>query len=357
MKDCYKILGIRESATEEEIRKRWIELAKHYHPDSCESTKDVEKIKEINEAYQVLKHSSTRLQYDLERTYGKKKKGFHLRRFFFVIAILTVFLAVGTIVLKRDRVPFPSKPHIRKEINQRKLTNPADEKKQVNQANQKSAQKPATLIPASEAETSAGAPKIVRKELSRLHPKAIPETFAEEVTKVVPASSEHSMALPAAAQTESVDKASSQAVLKSETLEKIKKTVSTLRVLRTDRIEPKESAPEHHETENTTQATTTTPNPKVGIEVQTVHVEPVGSSATEQEVQEFLANYVDRYTRKDIEGFLSFFSSEAIQNNRDGFRKIRKSYTDFFRESLNLAYRLTSEDRDFRKWRPSRELL
>jgi len=366
MKNYYKILGIRESATEEEIRKQWIELAKHYHPDSGQSPRAGEKIKEINEAYQVLKYPSTRLQYDLERTYGKKKRGFHLKKFFFVISILTVFLAVGIISLKRDPVPSSSKPDIRKEINQGKPTNPLDEKKQINQADHKSAQKPATRNLASEVEASAEALKVDSKELSKLPPNDIREAVTEEVTKVVPARTESSVAFPEVTQMESVDKTSSQAVLKSETSEEIRKTVqdetimpslpkieraekakqsgektetiSTLRVLRTDQIEPKDSAPKHPETENAGQATT--PTPTVGIEVRTVHVNSVGSSTTEEEVGEFLAAYIDRYTRKDIEGFLSFFSSKAIQNNKDGFKKIRKIYTDFFRESLNLAYRL-----------------
>ena len=74
MKDLYKILGVKENASEEEIRERWIELTKHYHPDRGVDIASEEKIREINEAYQVLKHSSTRVEYDLNRTYGPQKR-------------------------------------------------------------------------------------------------------------------------------------------------------------------------------------------------------------------------------------------------------------------------------------------
>jgi len=33
MKNYYEILGIKKSASDEEIRLRWVELMKQYHPD------------------------------------------------------------------------------------------------------------------------------------------------------------------------------------------------------------------------------------------------------------------------------------------------------------------------------------
>jgi ketosteroid isomerase-like protein len=62
--------------------------------------------------------------------------------------------------------------------------------------------------------------------------------------------------------------------------------------------------------------------------------------ATEEEVRQFFADYVERYNQKDIDGFLSLFSSEAIQNRRDGFNEIRSIYSDFFDKSRKLRYRL-----------------
>ncbi len=71
MKDYYEILGLDEDASQEEIRERWLELSKLYHPDVLKSSEADERIKEINEAYQVLKDYSSRLEYDLKRALQK----------------------------------------------------------------------------------------------------------------------------------------------------------------------------------------------------------------------------------------------------------------------------------------------
>ena len=62
--------------------------------------------------------------------------------------------------------------------------------------------------------------------------------------------------------------------------------------------------------------------------------------ATEEEVRQFIANYMERYNQKDIDGFLSLFSPKAIQNQRDGFDEIRKIYSNFFDESQELRYHM-----------------
>ena len=62
--------------------------------------------------------------------------------------------------------------------------------------------------------------------------------------------------------------------------------------------------------------------------------------ATEEEVRQFFADYVERYNQKDIDGFLSLFSPKAIQNERDGFNEIRRVYADFFDKSRKLSYHL-----------------
>jgi hypothetical protein len=53
--DYQKILGVRKGATEEEIRKAYLELARKYHPDKNPGNKIAEeKFKEINNAYNVF---------------------------------------------------------------------------------------------------------------------------------------------------------------------------------------------------------------------------------------------------------------------------------------------------------------
>ena len=54
----YEVLGVRETASDEEIRKAYLELVKKYHPDrfTDESAKELanEKLTRINEAYDML---------------------------------------------------------------------------------------------------------------------------------------------------------------------------------------------------------------------------------------------------------------------------------------------------------------
>lgn len=54
----YKVLGVSENASQEEIRKAYLALVKKYHPDKYtdEGMKELanEKLKEINQAYEIL---------------------------------------------------------------------------------------------------------------------------------------------------------------------------------------------------------------------------------------------------------------------------------------------------------------
>src|ERR1700729_2616191 len=64
-KDYYEILGVKKSASAEEIRKAFRKLARKHHPDVNPGDKSAEeKFKEINEAYQVLSDSEKRKRYD-----------------------------------------------------------------------------------------------------------------------------------------------------------------------------------------------------------------------------------------------------------------------------------------------------
>jgi molecular chaperone DnaJ len=61
-KDYYQILGVSRSASAEDIKKAYYKLAHQYHPDK--NGGDEKKMKEINEAYQVLSDKEKRSQYD-----------------------------------------------------------------------------------------------------------------------------------------------------------------------------------------------------------------------------------------------------------------------------------------------------
>ena len=78
-KNYYKILEISENASPEIVKKAYTTLAKKYHPDLQEGTlkqEYEEKLKLINEAYEVLSNEEKKKEYDLlllQDTIGKEK--------------------------------------------------------------------------------------------------------------------------------------------------------------------------------------------------------------------------------------------------------------------------------------------
>ncbi|MDT8324159.1 MAG: DnaJ domain-containing protein, partial [Bacteroidota bacterium] len=70
-KNYYEILGVKENASSEEIKKAYRRLAKEYHPDRHQGDAQAEaKFKEIGEAYDVLKDAGRRRKYDELRRYS-----------------------------------------------------------------------------------------------------------------------------------------------------------------------------------------------------------------------------------------------------------------------------------------------
>lgn len=98
-RDYYRILGVKPNASREEIRTRWIELNRRLHPDRGRQREaGAQKLKAVNEAYAILRHSSTRVRYDLKRAYERKKRRRSRRKemlrlgFLAVLVVLEVFL-------------------------------------------------------------------------------------------------------------------------------------------------------------------------------------------------------------------------------------------------------------------------
>ncbi|MFA5629240.1 MAG: DnaJ domain-containing protein [Dehalococcoidales bacterium] len=78
MKDYYKILGIPETADQQQIKSAFRKLAFQYHPDKNPGNeKEAEaKFKEINEAFAVLGDENKRRQYDAAKSGGFAGSGY-----------------------------------------------------------------------------------------------------------------------------------------------------------------------------------------------------------------------------------------------------------------------------------------
>ena len=63
-RDYYEVLGVPRSASADDIKNAFRNLARKYHPDVNKAEDAEEKFKEINEAYGVLSDPERRAAYD-----------------------------------------------------------------------------------------------------------------------------------------------------------------------------------------------------------------------------------------------------------------------------------------------------
>ena len=69
--DFYKTLGVKEDASDSDIKKAYRKLSRKYHPDLNPGNETAEKkFKEVSEAYDVLSDKKQREEYDQIRKYG-----------------------------------------------------------------------------------------------------------------------------------------------------------------------------------------------------------------------------------------------------------------------------------------------
>ena len=68
-KDFYKVLGVSKTASADEIKKKYRQLARDLHPDQNkgDSAKE-ERFKEVSEAYDILSDAKKRAEYDEARS-------------------------------------------------------------------------------------------------------------------------------------------------------------------------------------------------------------------------------------------------------------------------------------------------
>jgi DnaJ-class molecular chaperone len=97
VKDYYQLMGLSREATGEEVRKAYRKLVMEHHPDRNRNDPDCEgRMKEINEAYQVLGDEEKRRQYDLLRQHSFNRHMYYQEDLADdLVEILRAFAGVG----------------------------------------------------------------------------------------------------------------------------------------------------------------------------------------------------------------------------------------------------------------------
>jgi curved DNA-binding protein CbpA len=317
MKDYYQILGVEEEASGEEIQARWAELVADHHLDLERIEGENGRISEIIEAYEILGNESARVEYDLERDLkrsvikrarSRKERRINIPKVILSVGILFFSFIVGLIIFRWSHLAINPKSKAHYEID--KILE----------------EKTASQSPPAKIESKVIEEKEVPKEIKK-------EVIPQERKKIVSVSPQRSpekilpkSEVPVKAEEEvlakeeprPVEEPGPQVLAKSEAPVRVEKEV------------PKE-VPREIPKEPT--GVTLHPGEKLAVTL----LLPL---ANEEEVKQFFSRYIDRYDQKDIDGFVSFFSSKAVQNQKEGLKEIRNIYTKFFDESRQLRYDL-----------------
>jgi len=382
MKDYYQTLGVDEEASGEEIEARWAELMKQYRSRLHEREGEAaEKIKEIKEAYEVLRDPLKRKEYDfekllkrsiLEKMHQRRKERYDRKKRLIIRAGVVVLLLVGGFfvfkmaqltlqqkpvpetpapVAEAERVTSPSKPvpgEISKVSDQKSSQTVPEQIVKSQEATSPVAKLPKKELEPKEkiAKETLKIEKPIFEEMPKKEVSKSPKPISEERPKVEepkPVSTERQPAVGYVPVSERAKKPEVAIVNEKEkpkgTPKEVPKEVSQPLPKEEPKTIPQEPPVPQPSAAKQTKPVERVPSPKPVAPVAAIPP-MLHPFVKENEIRQFLAKYADRYTQRDIEGFLSFFSPMAIQNQKDGIEAIRKIYSRQFELYERLKYQL-----------------
>jgi hypothetical protein len=314
MKDYYKILGVKETASMDEIRERWVELVREFHPDQGKemAPENEEKVKDINEAYQVLKHSSTRVEYDLEKAFERRKERFSFKKLVLAVSAAIVLVIGGIIYFDRSDESSTSGP----------IVASTDSPGLAAQSGPPQQDAPGEAVPPlAKAEALPEPERVAPPGQNKNLPDKTGEVTRSQLGEA-PKTDPRQSSQPTHPQGRKASLSESRQVPQE-----------------TD----KGVAPEAPQ-KTTDKAVPTGERNVAAVPPSAVtrDVTPVSISAAfiaeEGEIRQFLAEYKERYTQRDQAGFLQLFSPRAVQNHTQNMDDIRTIYRTFFEQSKDLQY-------------------
>lgn len=327
MKDYYKILGVKRNASEEEIREHWVKLVRKHHPDQqMKGVTEDKRIKEINEAYDTLKYSSTRVKYDLKMAYDRQGRRFHTKKVILPASILIIFVVVGLSFFKKSQVAMNPKEIERVQETKPAAIEPLIAFPSVAEGKLNSDEKPSKTL---KSEMPVKVKKNVRKEMSQVVVQENASIVSKEVLKV----EETRVAIQEPSVVRAHTVVQSETPVDSSSYAAAGKQFEN-EIYQRDQIDQKDQIDQRDQINERD-----VPFP-IKVELQAVQFKPPSLIATEEDVRKFFANYIKRYNQKDLDGFLSLFSPKAVQNRQDGLERIRKIYANFFNQSQEIDYHM-----------------
>lgn len=364
MIEYYKIFGLEEGASLEEVAARYIELKKQLISAAEKRQKMDITFEEINEAYRRIKNSKVAIavDFDLEEYIKKQYQGrsadgkkMKVKKIILTSSVLAVCLIVGAVVYIMESPEAPRPWPTSQEGPDQKTQGSLEKSARPSALEAKKTAGIAEGVPKEPAKSAAlesakpGAKDAERIETAKLsieQPSGISVTEPEKMKgKEEPLTSPALKPGPPPEAAKAAPQVPMKAVLpeKVGTIEAAKpipkeSSVSALRI-----APPAEAAkviPQEPGKIGGADSAKVPEQKREKEQIASLSIPP-STIASDEEVRKFFDQYLFRYNRQEIDGFISFFSAKAIQNQKDDLRKIRSTYETFFEQMESVRYQIS----------------